>query len=223
MSISEKVYRFLIRAYSRDYRTQYADPMQQLFRDRLHEVRGFAELIVLWGRTLADWVVSVPASYWGAGTLNNPFSSFGNPARNCIFFARCEAYSFACNEVTVNHLLLGVLRQQRVLVPEAVLETMVRTIEAEEPLGRRVPLILHPHSFAHRFKAFSTTVDSGEVVGPGEIELGEEALRVVTAATDIAHTQGRKEVVPADLATAILQGTDGLAACLLRQHLSEGH
>ena len=225
MSISEMVYRFLIRAYSSDYRTRYADPMQQLFRDRLHEVRGMAESIVLWGRTLADWVVSVPASYWGGGTLNNPFSSFGNRARNCIFFARCEAYSFACNEVTVNHLLLGVLRQQSVLVPEAVLETMVRTIEAEEPLGRRVPLILHPHSFADRFKAFSTTVDSGEieVVGLGEIELGEEALRVVTAATDIAHTQGRKKVVPADLARAILQGTDGLAARLLRQHLREGH
>jgi hypothetical protein len=145
MSISEKIYRFLIRAYSRDYRSRYADPMEQLFRDRLRDVRGFAELMTLWGRTLADWVVSVPASYWAAGTPNGPFSSFGDPARRCIFFARCEASSFSGNEVTVNHLLLGILRQQPALVSETALETMVRTVEAEEPLGR-LPLILNPHA-----------------------------------------------------------------------------
>ena len=135
MSISEKIYRFLIRVYSRDYRSRYAAPMEQLFRDRLREVRGVADLIALWGRTLADWAVSVPASYWVAGTPNTTFSSFGDPARRCIFFARCEASSFSGNEVTVNHLLLGILRQQPALVPETALETMVRTIEAEEPLG----------------------------------------------------------------------------------------
>ena len=176
MSISEKIYRVLIRAYSRDYRSRYAGPMEQLFRDRLREVRGFAELTALWGWTLADWIVSVPASYWAAGTPNTRFSSFGDPARRCIFFARCEASSFARNEVTVNHLLLGILRQQPALVSEVALETMVRSIEVEEPLGRRLPLILNPR--AHPFKVFSP-------VAP--VELGEEAIRVVTAATEIAH------------------------------------
>jgi hypothetical protein len=211
MSISEKMYRFLIRAYSCDYRSRYAGPMEQLFRDRLREVCGFAELIALWGRTLADWVASVPASYWAAGTPNTPFSSFGDPARRCIFFARCEASSFGRNEVTVNHLLLGILRQQPALVSGVVaLETVVRTIEAEEPLGRRLPLILNPH--AHPFKVFSP-------VAP--VELGEEATRVVTAATEIAHTAARQEVGPADLATAILQGPSSLAARLLREYISD--
>lgn len=212
MSISEKIYRFLIRAYSRDYRSRYADPMEQLFRDRMREVRGFAELITLWGRTLADWVVSVPASYWAAGTPNTLFSSFGDPARRCIFFARCEASSFSGDEVTVNHLLLGILRQQPALVPETALETMVRTIEAEEPLGRCLPLILNPH--AHRLKVPSPA-------GPGEVELGEEAIRAVTAATEIAHTAGRQEVTPADLATAILREPNSLAARLLREHMPD--
>jgi len=213
MSISEKMYRFLTRAYSRDYRSRYAGPMEQLFRDRLREVRGLAELIALWARTLADWVVSVPASYWEAGTPNTPSSSFGDPARRCIFFARCEASSCARNEVTINHLLLGIPRQQPALVSEAALETMVRTIEAQEPLGRRVPLILNPHTHL-RFKVSSPA-------RPGEVELSEEAIRVVAAATEIAHTAARQEVMPADLATAILQGPDGLAARLLRRHLSE--
>jgi hypothetical protein len=210
MSISEKIYRLLIRAYSSDYRGRYAGPMEQLFRDRLRETHGFAELIALWGRTLADWVVSVPASYWSAGAPNTPFSSFGDPARRCIFYARCEAGSFVRNEVTVNHLLLGILRQQPALVPGVALEIMVRTIEAEEPLGRRLPLILNPH--AHPFKAFSSAAS---------VELGEEATRVVTAATEIAHRAARQEVAPADLATAILQEPSSLAARLLREYISD--
>jgi ATP-dependent Clp protease ATP-binding subunit ClpA len=186
--------------------------MEQLFRDRLREVRGFAKLMALWGGTLADWMVSVPASYWAAGAPNRPFSSFGNPARNCIFFARCEANSFSGSVVTVNHLLLGILRQQPALVPETALETMVRTIEAEEPLGRCRPLILNPHANRLRVPA---------LVGPGNLELGEEASRVVTAATGTAHTAGRQEVTPADLATAILCETNSLAARLLREHMPD--
>lgn len=220
MSISEKIYRFLIRAYSSDYRSRYGDPMEQLFRDRLREVRGFAKLIALWGGTLADWMVSVPASYWAAGTPNGPYSSFGDPARRCIFFARCEASSFSGNEVTVNHLLLGILRQQPALVPETAVVTMVRTIEAEEPLGRCRPLILNPHANPLRVPSLVGRL-AGELVerGPGELELGSEANRVVTAATELAHTAGRQEVTPEDLATAILREPNSLAARLLREHI----
>ena len=213
MSISEKIYRFLIRAYSHDHRCRYAGPMEQLFRDRLREVHGFAGLLALWGRTLTDWVVSVPASYCGAGAVSTPYGAFGDPARRCIFFARCEASSFSRDEVTVNHLLLGVLRMQPALVPGMALETIRRTIEAEEPLGRCLPLNLYPHA-RHPMKTAS-------VVSPGEIELGEEATRAVTVATEIAHTAGRQKVTPVDLAAAILQGSDSLAARLLREHLFE--
>ncbi len=63
MSLSEKLYRVLIRAYPRDFRTQYAEPMQQLFRDRLRETHGLKDSIALWRQILADWAISVPASY----------------------------------------------------------------------------------------------------------------------------------------------------------------
>jgi hypothetical protein len=211
MSVSEKLYRFLIRAYSPEYRGRYAAPMEQLFRDRLRETRGLAGWIILWGRTLADWVTSVPPSYWTAHIPEGPFSSFGDPARRCIFFARCEAGSFARNEVTLNHLLLGILRQQRTLVSDLAREKILRAIEADEPSGRRIPPILNPHALS--FKSRSR-------FGPGNIELGEEALGVVTAAIGLAHTAGRNTVEPADLATAILQGPDSLAARLLREYKS---
>ena len=56
---SEKIYRFLLRAYSRDFRSRYAGPMEQLFRDLLREVL-LRRVDDTWARTLADWVVSVP-------------------------------------------------------------------------------------------------------------------------------------------------------------------
>ena len=51
--------------------------MEQLFRDRLREVRTFAGLAVLWARTLADWAVSVPARHWERAT---PHMHFAFPA-----------------------------------------------------------------------------------------------------------------------------------------------
>jgi hypothetical protein len=148
--------------------------MKQLFRDRLREVHAFVDLAALWGRTLADWAVSLPASYWV--TPDALFSSLADPARRRIFFACCEAGSFSRREVAVEHLLLAVLRQEPGLVPGVALETMVRTIETKEPAGRRFPPNLDPHAHPSRFPSGAP------------VELSEEAIRVVAAATEIAHT-----------------------------------
>ena len=149
----------------------------------------------LWCHTLADWVVSVPPSYRPVPT-GALYGSFGEPARRCVFFAHYEAHSFARRKVTVNHLLLGILRQQPALVPPGARELAVRAVEQEEPLPRR-----HP--------APASTTD---------LKLGDDAARVVTAATGIAHAAGRRTVTPSDLASAILETSDGLAARLLREH-----
>src|SRR5579872_2494532 len=98
MSFSEKMYRFLLRAYPRDYRGRYAEPMEQLFRDRLRRVDGLGDLAALWGRTLADWAVSVAARHWERVTRHTNF--LADPARRCLFFARSEASSFSRREIT---------------------------------------------------------------------------------------------------------------------------
>ncbi len=208
MSFSERIYRFLLRAYQSDYRSRYAAPMQQLFRDRLSEVHAFVDLVALWWRTLADWAVSVPASYWG--TPDTRFSSLADPARRCIFFARFEASSFSRNEVTVEDLLLGVLRQEPALVSGLALQAIVRAIESRELAGRRLPLMQDPH--AHPRTLFAARAP---------VELSEEASRVVTAATKIAHGAGRQKAAPADLAAGILREANTLAARLLREHISD--
>lgn len=195
MNFSEKIYRVLLQAYPLDYRSRYAEPMEQLFRDRLREVRSLADLVVLWRRTLADWAVSVPARYWERVRAHTRFGSLADPARRCIFFARSEASSFSRREITVEHLLLGVLREEPSLVPGVALEPVVRTIEASEPAGRRVPPM-------------------------EDLRLSVDAIRVIAAATEIAQTAER-DVTPADLARGILSEANTLAARLLREHISD--
>jgi hypothetical protein len=168
--------------------------MEQLFRDRVHDVHSFAEFVALWRRTLADWAVSVTARYWERVSPHTRFGSLADPARRCIFFARCEASSFSRCEITVEHLLLGVLREEPSLVSGVALEAVVRTIEASEPAGRRVPPM-------------------------EDLRVSVEAIRVIAAAREIAHTAGR-DIAPADLARGILREATTLAGRLLREHIS---
>lgn len=196
MSCSEKIYRFLIRAYPRDYRDRYAQPMEQLFRDRLREVHGLANLLAFWGRMLSDWAVSVPARYWELVVSHTHVSPLTDPARRCLFFARSEASSFSRREITIEHLLLGILREEPSIVAGIPPEAVVRAIEAIEPAGRRVPPM-------------------------EDLRLSDEAILVIAAAKKAAHTAGRREVVPADLVTGVLQQRNTLAARLLREHLSD--
>ncbi len=194
MSLSEKMYRLLLRAYPRAYRDQYARPMEQLFRGRLREVNGSVELAALWMRTLADWVVSLPARYWERLVPHAHVSPFAPPARRGLFYARMEASSFSRREITAEHLLLGVVRQSRLLSPTAT-EAVVCAIEANEPAGRRIPPM-------------------------EDLPLSDQAIRVINTARQVAHTAGRQHVSPADLVTGIQREADTLAARLLHEHLS---
>ncbi len=170
--------------------------MEQLFRDRLREKHTFASLAALWARTLADWAVSVPARHWEQARPHRHFAFAQDPFRRCIFFACYEATSFSCREITLEHLLLGILRQDPSLVTEVGREAMVRAIEGNEPSTRR---------------RFARTKD---------LRLSRETARVVTAAKEIALAEGHQRVAPRDLALGILLEPDTLAARLVREHVA---
>jgi hypothetical protein len=193
MSFSEKVYHFLLRAYPSAYRDRYAAPMEQLFRDRLRDTHTFSGLASFWLRTLADWAVSVPACYRERVTQPTHFGALAESARRCVFFARSEASSFSSREITVEHLLLGILREEPSLVPAGSLEAVQRAIEASEPACRRVPPV-------------------------EDLRVSEQARRVLQAATEIAQAAGNQPILPRDLAAGILRQRDTLAAQLLREH-----
>lgn len=191
MSFSEKVYRILLLAYPSHYRSIYAEPMQQLFRDRLREVHSISALSTLWARTVADWAVSVPKQYW-EGATPHPHLDFASldSGRRCMFFARHEASSFSRDEIKLEHLLLGVLRQEPSAVHDA--QGVVRAIEASEPAGRRPPPI-------------------------EDLRCSWETIRVWDSASKLARAEGR-QVAPRDLVAGILREKDTLAARLLREH-----
>jgi ATP-dependent Clp protease ATP-binding subunit ClpA len=148
-------------------------------------------------RTLGDWAVSVPERYWEGGMPFQHAGVFGHTAKRCLFFASYEAISFSHSEIALEHLLLGILRQEPSLVPEKGRESVVRAIEAIEPTGRRRMAVAK------------------------DLRLSRETGRAVTAAKEIAHDAGRREIAPRDLMAGILREPNTLAARLLREQLAD--
>jgi len=91
MTISERVYRLILKAYPAEYRREYGEPMLQLFRDQLWECGpGRWRVVQLWGRILADTLRGVPEAYWEA-----PSSSEGGIMRHRTTLAVLFALLFA--------------------------------------------------------------------------------------------------------------------------------
>ena len=143
MRFSERFYRILIRAYPQRFRADFAESMANCFRDQLRTATSPAALVALWLRTLADLAWSVPARHLeGRVRFQTGHAGFSEGVRMSIFFARQEASSFSRREITVEHLLLGLLRNDAELAarlgPQAV-EGIVQSIESAETNARRVP------------------------------------------------------------------------------------
>ena len=193
MSLSERVYRLLLRAYPRRYRQEFAEPMIQLFRDRLRAARTFSARMGFWIRILADWAVTVPAQHFERRPHHPRLASL-DPARRCLFFARSEASSFSSSEIRLEHLLLGILRQDPTLVPDR--EAVVSAIEIHEGVERRTPPM-------------------------EDLRLSHQTIRVWVAAKAIAAKAGRKDAAPRDLLAGILREKDSFATELLREQGGE--
>jgi hypothetical protein len=91
-------------------------------------------------------------------------------------------------------LLLGILRQEPSLVPDAAREAMVRAIEANETAMRRRAAIAK------------------------NLRLSWTTKRVLEAASEVADIAGRPDIAPRDLLDGILRQPDTLAARLLREY-----
>ncbi|HTS60484.1 MAG TPA: Clp protease N-terminal domain-containing protein [Candidatus Acidoferrales bacterium] len=196
MNLSERIYRFLLRAYPRRYREQFAEPMARCFRDQLRAASGPAAAAGLWLRTLADLVSSVPARHFEARVRvhGHAWGAFSEPTRLSIFFARQEASSFSRPEITLEHLLLGILRNDPDLsarIGSQGVAEIVQAIETAEGVARRVP--------------------------PAEdLRLSFAARRALGVAR-IFSTHDGADIEPRHLLRGILRERKSLAARLLRE------
>jgi hypothetical protein len=197
MNLSERIYRILLRAYPRRYREHFAEPMARCFRDQLHSSSTPFARLTLWLRTLADLACSVPARHFEARVRLHRGSGavFSESSRLSIFFARQEASSFSSSEITLEHLLLGVIRQDRDLaarIGPLGVEEVVRAVESAEGVPRRVPPV-------------------------EDLRLSVAARRALGVAK-IFGTHDGAAIEPRHLLRGILRERDSLAARLLRDH-----
>jgi hypothetical protein len=196
MSLSERLYQLLLKTYPMSYHREYEGPMLQHFRDQLRSASSAKELFRFWLRIITDLAGTVPARHLERWLPHHRHHSpFTEDARQAIFFARYEASSFARSEITLEHLLLGVLRNDQALqsrLGQRGIEDVVRQIEAAEAVSRRIP--------------------------PEEtLPLSQQAKHAARQAVDAASASGEPRATTGHLIRAILQQETSLAARILRE------
>jgi hypothetical protein len=63
MKIHERIYRTLLKAYSKTFQREYGESMTQLFRDQLKDAIARRKLPAFWKRIVLDLFRTAPASY----------------------------------------------------------------------------------------------------------------------------------------------------------------
>jgi Clp amino terminal domain, pathogenicity island component len=155
---AENLYRILLRAYPSRYRREYEEAMAQCFRDQWRAANTTGKRVRLWLRIFGDLAATIPLQHWAGGR----FEGYTRDAKRAIFFARYEAVSFGGPEITLDHLLLGVLRDNKELAA---------AVEARQTNPRRRP-VLQVHA--------------------GRIPLGPDCKKALAEASRLARASGTK-------------------------------
>src|SRR5689334_9662500 len=127
------------------------------------------------------------------------FERYTEKARRTIFFARYEASQFGAHAIEAEHILLGLLREDKQLAqhifatPHSEIEAIRKAIEATNPLRDRI----------------SASVD---------MPLSGPAKRVLAYAADESDRRGDRHIGIEHLLLAILREESSLAARLLAEH-----
>src|SRR5580692_11694952 len=123
------------------------------------------------------------------------FERFTEKARRVIFFARYEASQYGIMSIETEHLLLGLLREDKSLIWKCLREN-----------GRVESLRLEIESQITRGERLSTAI---------EIPISAECKRVLNKAAEEAERLGTKYVGTEHILLGILREHDCLAARLL--------
>ena len=127
------------------------------------------------------------------------FERFTEQARRLIFFARHEAARLGSSSIDTEHLLLGLLREDKgrasTLLASRGLSADALCAEVERSVARLEPM--------------STSVD---------IPLSSSARRVLELALEEGSVPGRKVVETAHVLLGLVRETEGLAGRILRGH-----
>ncbi len=123
------------------------------------------------------------------------FERYTEHARRCIFFGRYEASMFGSPEIATEHLLLGILRDDKKVASQLGIgaDAIRKELEQLAPPKERV----------------STSVD---------MPLSMEAKRALSFAAEEADALSHKDIDTSHLVLGLLRVEESLAAKLLRAH-----
>jgi ATP-dependent Clp protease ATP-binding subunit ClpA len=123
------------------------------------------------------------------------FERYTEKARRSIFFARYEASNFGSQQIGTEHLLLGLVREDRLLLePDAPLESIRKWIETNAgPVGEKI----------------ATSVD---------LPLSEECKRALYAGYEEAKNFGHVHIAPGHLVLGLMDQKGCVAAAALREY-----
>ena len=125
------------------------------------------------------------------------FERYTETARRVIFFARYDASQSGCSQIETEHLLLGVLREDKALVSQllasqAKLEELRHAITRRGNIGPKIP----------------TSVD---------LPLSHESKRALAYGAEECERLHHKQISPPHLLLGLLREEKSLAAQLMRE------
>jgi ATP-dependent Clp protease ATP-binding subunit ClpA len=126
------------------------------------------------------------------------FERYTEKARRVIFFARYEASQYGSNYIDAEHLLLGILREDRALLAYLLQDPTEASAMQSEIESR-----------AFKGEKFSTSVD---------LPLSNAAKRVMAYAAEEAERLADRHIGSEHLFLGLLREKDSLAAAVLTQH-----
>ena len=125
------------------------------------------------------------------------FERYTEKARRCIFFARYEASMFGSPYIETEHLLLGILREDKALA-----NRVLRSFDAIESIRKQIEA-----STTIREKV-STSVD---------LPLSHECRRVLAYGAEEAERLNQEHIAPEHMLLGLLREEKCFAAGLLRE------
>jgi hypothetical protein len=126
------------------------------------------------------------------------FERYTEKARRVIFFARYEASEFGSSSIETEHLLLGLLREDKALTNRSL-----PAIDSVESIRQRVRAVTPVRP------KISTSVD---------LPLSQESQRVLAYAAEETDRLSHKHLGTEHLLLGLLREENCLAATLLREH-----
>lgn len=124
------------------------------------------------------------------------FERYTEEARRVIFFARHEASEFGSSQIETEHILLGLMRADNVLlrlIPNFHFNDVRKRIESLSPVAEKIPISV-------------------------DLPLSNEGKRVLDHAAEEAERLGSKPITPAHLLLGLLREKRSPAASILHDY-----